>query len=704
MTIPLRTHANAVLVYIFLIFATYPAQAGGPTGMAEAARSTSNDAGSGEWTGFGRTPDEQHYSPLTQISDANVAGLNLAWYFDILGSVLSVSIPLEADGVLYFVSGQGLLRALNAASGRLLWSYDPQTFKTAGQKLRVWGTRGIAYWGGKVYEGLTDGRLIAVDARNGRLVWSVQTTSAADRRYITGAPRIFDGKVIIGHGGGDVGAQRCYVTAYDARNGQKLWRFFITPGDPAEGFENDAMKMAAKTWPAGWWKQSGGGAVWNAITYDSELHRIYLGTGNPSPWNANIRDPAGLDNLFTDSIVALQADTGKYLWHYQTTPGDAWDFDAAEDIELATLLISGKPRKVMMQASKNGFFYLIDRETGKLISAENFTKVTWAKRIDLATGRPIEAPNARYRDGKMMLWPGNAGAHASQPMSFSPRTGLAYIPSYDMPQIYDDEGIDRLKWKAPPVVAVNSGVNMPNGSVPTEFGISALIAWDPVRQKEAWREPLSSGWHGGTVVTAGNLVFHGRADGRFMAYAADTGKVLWTYDSQAGIIAAPISYEVGGRQYISVMTGYTGPGATYGDLSAQYNWQARIQQRRLLTFSLAGGVNLPPQLRADKVLPINDPSYVSNPALEAEGSESYVGHCIWCHGGDAIAGGHAPDLRSSPLISSPESFRAVVQAGALQKDGMPKYDDMTGSEIEAVRQYLRARANRLQTKELEKHN
>jgi quinohemoprotein ethanol dehydrogenase len=409
-----------------------------------------------------------------------------------------------------------------------LWKYDP---KVTGYKMRLaWGSRGMAFWKGKIYAGTQDGRLFAVDATSGKLVWETQTTEPADVRYITGAPRVFNGKVVIGHGGADMGPTRGYVTAYDANTGKQLWRFYVVPGDPAKGFENKAMQMAAKTWRGEWWKFGGGGTVWNSMTYDPEFNRLYLGTGNGDPWNQKIRSPGGGDNLFLCSIVALDADTGEYLWHYQTNPGETWDFNSTMDIVLATLSINGAPRKVLMHAPKNGFFYVIDRENGKLISAQKFAKVTWAERVDLESGRPVEVPGSRYESGEALIWPGSFGAHNWQPMSYSPDTGLVYIPARDLPTYYNDRGVNLESWKPTPLDAlgVRPGFTATQGSgdVAPDTGTGFLLAWDPVRQKEVWRQSDAGVTNGGALSTHGGLVFQGLADGQFVAYDAVSGAAL----------------------------------------------------------------------------------------------------------------------------------------------------------------------------------
>ncbi|MCZ4344168.1 PQQ-dependent dehydrogenase, methanol/ethanol family [Sphingomonadaceae bacterium G21617-S1] len=646
-----------------------------------------------DWPGYGRTYGEQHFSPLADVSDRNISRLGLAWSID-LGPGNPATVPVAADGVLYFSSGLSVIQAVNASTGRQLWSYDPQVGEQAGTKLRpAWGSRGIAYWGGKVYLGTQDGRLIALDGRNGRLIWSAMTVERDDGRYITGAPRIFDGKVIIGHGGADSANVRGYVTAYDATTGRQLWRFFTVPGNPADGFEDKAQEMAAKTWTGQWWKYGGGGTAWNAFAYDAEARTILIGTGNGAPWNQKIRSPGGGDNLFLCSIVALDADTGAYKWHYQINPGETWDYNAAMDIILTDLVIDGRIRKVAMTAPKNGFFYVIDRANGRLISAEKFSRVTWATGINMDTGRPEEVPGARFPDGKgFELWPSYTGAHSWMPMAFNPRTGLAYIPEITTGAVYRDPPVDLDRWKRADRDAHDMGVSLnPRLSDPMQ-NTSSLLAWNPVTQKPAWQVKTIGGWNGGILATGGNLVFQGQLDGRFSAYAANSGKELWHFAAQAAIIAAPISYRAGGRQYVTILVGMgTSPGidkATHGGVEIDY----RSQAKRVLTFVIDGRARLPKPLTVD--LSIEDPGtdYSAEPALAARGTALFASRCSSCHGFDAVSGGTAPDLLRSAVVQSQDTFEAIVRGGALVANGMPKFEELSPDDLGIVRHYLRSRA------------
>jgi len=668
--------------------------------ITHVATALAGDGSDGSWASYGRGFDATHYSPLTEINDGNVDKLGLAWAVDLpVGP--SHSAPLAVDGAIYFSRGSTELVAVDAVTGKLKWKYDTKAAEVAGDKMRMaWGTRGIGFWNNKLYVGTLDGRLLAINADNGTLAWSVDTTiGRGDGRYITGAPLLFDGKVLIGHGGADTAAVRGYVTAYDAQTGKKVWRFYTVPGNPSAGPDGEAsdavMAMAAKTWKGEWWKHGGGGTVWNAMAYDIELDRVYIGTGNGAPWNQAIRSPGGGDNLFLCSIVALDAKTGKYIWHYQLNPGETWDFNAAMDIELATLDIGGKPTKVLLHAPKNGFFYVIHRESGKFISGIQWAHQNWAKNID-KDGRPVELPNARpTTDGQLLInFPGGFGAHNWMPMSFSPKTGLVYIPRQDMPFAYSMHGIDTKTWHASERSGYAVGYAVPDTrQLPpaSKNPLGALVAWNPVAGKEAWSVPMKAPSNGGTLATGGNLVFQGNAEGNFVAYAADTGKVLWSFDAHNGITGQPITFTAGGKQYVSLLTGYGGTGAVVGHDAAKFNWQYRQQHRRLLTFALGGTARLPDNEAIPPLTFVDDPNMKLDDKEVEKGSLAFVA-CFACHGPGAVAGGNAPDLRASPLALSAENFKAVVQGGQLEKLGMPKFDELSDEQVEQIRTFIRFRA------------
>jgi len=645
-----------------------------------------------DWTSYGGDDSEQHYSPLDQITDANIGKLGLAWYYDI-DTFDSYTQPLEVNGVVYFAVGHSIVHALDARTGKLLWQYDPDVAGQPEAKTRMragWGTRGIAYKDGTVFTATRDGRLIAVDAKTGKPRWSVQTLDEAENGYITGPPWVAGDKVVIGFGGADYGPTRGYVTAYDVRTGKKAWRWYVVPGDPAKGFENKAMEMAAKTWTGEWWKYGGGGTVWHAMAYDAKYDRIYLGTGNGWPWNQKIRSPQGGDNLFLSSIVALDAKTGEYVWHYQVNPENSYDFNDAMDIQLVDVEIDGKPRSVLIHAPKNGFFYALDRETGKFISAGEFARQNWAKSIDPTTGRPEINPDSLYPNGKpFIIYPFPNGAHGVAAMAFSPRTGYAYIPVMEGGRVVTDPA-DVRDWQYKAGMFVNTGLGAPPADLKVPPPSSKLVAWDVAKNRIAWSQPQPGVFNGGIMATGGNLIFQGSNEGTLDAYAADTGRKLWSFAARNGILSAPISYAVDGKQYVTVITGFR------SSFPNTPNWDYTQQRRRVLTFTLGGQAKLPEDEQVE--LPIQDgPAFHVDPAKAQVGAGIYGTSCVICHGAGMMAGGAAPDLRKSAVPLDAAAFASVVHDGALMTRGMPSFAVLKPEELEGLRHYIRQRAR--ETKE-----
>jgi quinohemoprotein ethanol dehydrogenase len=652
-----------------------------------------DDSNGRDWPGYGRTYGQQHYSPLHEIDQTTVGSLGLVWAMDLpLGN--SATQPIAVDGMLYFASGLSVIHAVDAVTGKLLWQYDPEVGKAAGMNLRTgWGVRGVAYWQGRVYVGTQDGRLIAIDAKTGKPAWSQQTYDPNMAAYISGAPRVLGGRVLIGYGGSN-GVSRGYITAYDAATGKQLWRFYTVPGDPSKGFENKAMEMAAKTWSGEWWKFGGGGDVWNSIAYDPQSDTVYFGVGSPYPWNHRLRSQGKGDNLFIDSIVAVDGKTGTYKWHYQTVPGDTWDFDATMDIELADLKIDGEMRKVLMQAPKNGFLYVIDRTNGKLISAEPYVPVTWASKIDLVSGRPVEVPGARYDQGKpVSLSPSPLAAHNWLPMAFSPRSGLVYIPAADFKVTFSDPSPD---WKPATDRNTDAGANMIGGPLIGEKPpTGALIAWNPVTQKQVWRADHPTYINGGVLATGGNVVFQGTVDGLFKAYSATDGEQLWSFDTRAPMIAPAITYEAKGTQYVTVLTGLgmaypKNAGALGGPGIERYGLDPRTQARRVLTFAIGGKGALPPRAQAPRAFA--DPGFKPDQARFMPGAMAFTRHCGDCHGSLAVGSTQGPDLRRSPIPLDRPTFVQIVRGGALQAQGMPKFAELSDGELDNIRYYIRAQA------------
>jgi len=651
----------------------------------------------GNWMSYGRTYNEQHFSPLMLISDQNVSRLKLAWYYDLDTNRGQEATPLVIDGVMYFTTAWSKVFALNAATGKLLWSYDPQVpGEWAINACCDVVNRGAAAWAGKIFFGTLDGRLIALDAATGKRAWEVLTIDPHSRYTITGAPRVAAGRVIIGNGGGEFGV-RGYVSAYDVNTGKLIWRFYTVPDDPSKPFETSELAKAAKTWSGKWWTLGGGGTVWNAIAYDPELDLLYIGTGNGTTWAEKYRSPEGGDNLFTCSIIALKLSTGKYVWHYQQDPGDEWDFDSDEDMVLADLAVDGRVSKVLMQAPKNGFFYVIDRANGKLLSAKPFTYVNWATGMDMQTGRPIEAAAARYTGtSPPPIVPGPLGAHSWQPMSYSPITGLAYIPVNDAGFAY--KTADDFKVKS---LAANYGIDPVAAGMPQDPKIKKaildsvkgkLVAWDPVQQKQAWAVERPGPWNGGVLSTAGNLVFEGTAAGTFEAYRATTGEKLWSSVAQTGVMAGPVTYAVNGEQYVAVLAGWGGvfPLAT-GEVSFKSGRVRNIS--RMLVYKLDGKATLPPAPSVEPPVLRAPPSKASTEEIK-RGEANFQRFCAACHGDVAVSGGVLPDLRYSGTISSDQAFSSIVLGGLLREQGMVSFArELKKADVQSIRSYVIFRAH-----------
>ncbi len=668
-----------------------PAQVDGPRIIAA-------DREPGNWMSHGRTYDEQRYSPLDRVNAGNVGQLGMAWTTKLDIDSGTEATPLVVDGVMYTTGAFSIVYAINAATGELLWKYDPKVpAENLGQGCCGPVNRGVAVWQGKVYVGSFDGRLIALDAGTGQPVWSVDTLIDRSKSYsITGAPRIVKGKVLIGNGGAEFGV-RGYVTAYDADTGKQIWRFYTVPGDPKLPPENAAMAKAMKTWDGdGWVKWGGGGTVWDSMAYDPQLDLLYVGTGNGSPWNYQFRSNGKGDNLYVSSILALRPDTGEYVWHYQITPQDQWDFTATQHMILADIEMNGSVRKVIMQAPKNGFFYVLDRTNGKLLSAKNFVPVNWASGIDLQTGRPILTGAADYSKEPKVVQPSFLGGHNWHPMSYSPKTGYVYIPAqYTLAELKAAKVPQFLANKS----VVNFGLDVPD--LPEDPKVlnqirdawsGELIAWDPVKQKVAWKQPYVSAGNGGTLATAGNLVFQGTADGRVVAYRADTGQPLWEHRANSGVMAGPVTYTVNGEQYVAFSVGWggilpllTGPLTNKGKVRAE---------SRVIAFKLGATGELPPP-KAAPVLPTTRQVLTATPEQLVQARGMFNGLCAGCHGLNAISGGVVPDLRY--LDDNKHAAFPAFVSGALINKGMPNFSDILQREdMELLRQYLVKRTRDLQ--------
>ena len=665
-------------------------QASGPRAAADVdtQRIVHADREPGNWLSVGRTYDEQRYSPLKQINERNVGKLGLAWYYDLNTQRGIEGTPLVVDGIMYLTSAWTITVALDARTGKELWRYDPKVPPEWSRYVCCdVVSRGLAVWKGKVIIATLDGRLIALDAKTGTPIWTTLTVDTKQWPYsITGAPRVFNGKVVIGNGGVELGV-RGYVSAYDVNTGKLVWRFWTAPGNPADGFENKAMEAAAKTWSGQWWTQGGGGAVWDSIVYDPELNRIYFGTGNGSPWPHKLRSEGKGDNLFLASIVAVNADTGEYVWHYQMIPEESWDFDVTQPLMLADLKIDGRRRKVIMQAPKHGFFYVIDRLNGKVISAGQFVDHnTFASRIDLKSGRPVLLPAADYADGPQLLTPNAVAAHNWQPMSYSPQTGLVYFPVLENWYVYELES--NYKWQK---FRMSWGTNAPpsekNAAIRAEAQQKQidgyLLAWDPVHQREAWRVPFGKGGNGGTLTTAGGLVIEGNSDQRFAIYRASDGLKLWDMAVQTVPLAGPISYRVDGEQYIAINAG----GASFGFGRGP----ALRAAGRMLAFKLGADGQLPPIPPTPAIPP--PPLNVGGTEEQVKsGQVAYHRVCAQCHGRDAISTNAIPDLRHMTPETRAE-FKDIVLKGTRLQKGMANFSDVISEEeANGISAYLIARA------------
>jgi quinohemoprotein ethanol dehydrogenase len=664
-----------------------------------AANITAKGAGaasSSDWPSYGLDNAETRFSKLNQINAGNAKTLGLAWSYNLESTRGVEATPLVVNGVMYVTASWSVVHAIDARTGKRLWTFDPMVARAAGYK----GccdvvNRGVALFQGKVFVGAYDGRLIALDAVSGNKVWEKDTIIDHTRSYtITGAPRVFKGKVIIGNGGAEYGV-RGYVTAYDANSGEQKWRWFVVPGDPSKPFEDESMAKAAKTWdPSGkYWEGGGGGASWDSFAFDARLNLMYVGTGNGSPWARSKRSPAGGDNLYLASIVALNPDTGKYVWHYQETPGDNWDYTSTQPLILADLKIGKQLRKVILHAPKNGFFFVIDRTNGKFISAKNFVDVNWATGYD-SNGRPIEIAEARSTDKPHDTIPGPYGAHNWHPMSFNPQTGLVYLPAQNVPVNLMDDKNWTFNGNQPGEPHGGLGWNLAmfaNVEAPKSKPFGRLIAWDPVQQKEVWRQEMVSPWNGGTLTTAGNLVFQGTADGRFVAYNAKTGEKLWESATGTGVVAAPATYMIDGRQYVSIAVGW---GGVYGLAQRATDRQG---PGTVYTFALEGKAAMPEFVKYPLHALVAGVKY--DPADVHAGTMLYVNNCVFCHGVPGVdRGGNIPNLgyMDPAVIGNLDKF---IFNGAATARGMPDFTNkLTLAEVDKIKAFIQGTADAIRSK------
>ncbi|HEX4584396.1 MAG TPA: PQQ-dependent dehydrogenase, methanol/ethanol family [Burkholderiaceae bacterium] len=679
-------------------------------GRVDEARLRASPQEPQNWLALGRDRSGAYYSPLADIDEHNVKRLGFAWDYDLGTFRGQEASPVVVDGVMYTSGTWGYVYALNAATGRELWKFDPKVHGQAGRyPCCDLLNRGVAVWDGRVYVAAVDGRLFALDAASGAPIWEVDTIIDHGQQYSsTGAPQIAGRSVVIGNGGGDmgVGGVRGYVSAYDLTSGELRWRFFTVPGAPGAPLEHPELKAASATWdPKRNPQFHGGGTVWDGMAYDPDLNLVYIGTGNAAPYDSRQRGRTRQDNLFVASIIALNADTGRMAWYYQATPGDEWDYDAVQKFVLAELRIGGKPRKVLMQANKNGFFYVLDRASGKLYSARNFATVTWASRVDLKTGRPVLAPAAEYHHGPVLTYPSVLGAHTWPPMSFSPRTGLVYIPVNEAPNVFVDlahnggsvnflDGFFTVNGIIPDKAYDPQSLQPLFGKLPVYDSRrrrapdvhNVLRAWDPTAQKTVWEKTTSDGysvWDGGILSTAGNLVFQGLANGDLCAYTADRGRLLTCIPTGSHLGSAPITYAVDGTQYVAVQAGYGGV-AIYAPIPPTTVASKYLNENRIIAFRLDGGAVPKPPERVEPPVPA-PPQNTAAAQTIAQGERLFTTYCSRCH---VFGPSITPDLRRiDPAVRS--SLNSIVLGGQRAPNGMGRFDDvLSESDLTAISSYL----------------
>ncbi|MDH3733809.1 MAG: PQQ-dependent dehydrogenase, methanol/ethanol family [Gemmatimonadota bacterium] len=643
------------------------------------------------WLTYGGNYYEDRYSLLGQITPDNVGELGLVWSYplELRGGVETT--PLVVDGVMYVTGPWSVVHAIDALTGERLWRHDPGVPRLRG-RLACCDVvnRGAAVYEGKVFVGTIDGRLVALDAHTGEPIWDVVTVDQGEAYTITGAPRVVAGNVVIGNGGAEYGV-RGYVTAYDADDGSLVWRTYTVPGNPADGFESEALRMAAETWSGEWWVAGGGGTAWDAMAYDPELGLLYVGTGNGSPWSRHLRSPGGGDNLFLSSILALDATTGEYRWHFQTTPGDHWDYTATQQLILADIEFEGALRRVIMQAPKNGFFYVIDRETGEFLSGEPYATLNWAEGLDVETGRPNETPEAVDGTQFKLIAPTPLGGHNWQPMSYNHDLGLVYIPMQEAWTMQADE--PEWVYEEPEIsgdtvqsAAWNIGISMQGADRPSG---GYLLAWDPMAQEPRWTVELAGFWNGGTMTTSTGLVFQGGGDGRFVAYDAASGDPLWEAPTGIGILAAPVTYTIDGTQYVTIAAGWGGArgrsGAPYGD-AADFD-----QKGRIFTFAPGGTAEMPdPPRRRELFVP--EVELPTDAATLMAGARVYGEYCGSCHGAGGGSNGAMPSLHRATGLTH-RNFHRIVLEGIREEEGMPSYAGvLTEEEVTQIHAYVVSRA------------
>ncbi len=668
-----------------LVFTVHPstAEIGAPAPHQNPSNRLVNASAEEEsWLSHGRTYSEQRHSPLRQITPHNVSRLGLAWSFETGTRRGLEATPLIVDGVLYATGSWSVVYALDAKSGRLLWRYDPKVPREVGRKACCdVVNRGVAYFDGRIYLGVLDGRLLALDANTGARVWEVMTVDPTLDYTITGAPRIVKGKVIIGNGGAEFGV-RGYFGAYDAKTGAALWRFYTVPASPENPPEHPELELAARTWSKdSMWEAGLGGTVWDSMAFDPELDLLYIGVGNSSPYNRKVRSPGGGDNLFLSSILAVRPDSGRMVWYYQTTPGENWDYTATQHMILAELELKGQRRKVLMQAPKNGFFYVLDRATGELLSADKLQPINWASHVDLETGRPVETGAGEWADSTGYVVPSVAGVHNWHPMSYSPKTGLVYVPT--LSNVWPFMAKKDFRYQPG---SFNTGEDFPALAGIARYALpicspAHLTAWDPVERRRVWQIDHQHPSNAGVLSTAGELVFQGRGDGAFVAYHAITGEKLWESLGGVGIIAAPVSYAIDGEQFVAVLAGLG------GSLAVNPLAFPNRNEGRILAYKLDGDAALP-AVRPRETKRVTARRITASKELLDRGSERFQSHCARCHGFEARGMAGFPDLRHSTSAVH-DAWDDIVLRGAFRGKGMAGFSDvLSEADSRAIEAYV----------------
>jgi len=685
-----------------------------PAGSLDAARLQAADSEPQNWFTGGRDKDGTYFSPLAAIDAKNVKRLGFAWQYD-LGDPMrgQEATPLVIDGVMYTSGTWGYVYAVDAATGKQLWRYDPKPDYFIGRNPCCdLVNRGVAVWKGKVYVASVDGRLHALDASTGKNLWEADTIVDHKLPYSSsGAPQIAGSVVAIGNSGADMGhgSVRGYVSAYDLDSGALKWRFFTVPPAVGQAYENPELAAADKTWdPHRKPEFSGGATVWDGFAYDAKLNLLYFGTANAAPYDLRQLGPKKLDGLYATCIIAVDADSGRMAWYYQETPHDSWDYDAVQKMILTEIMADGAPRPVIMQASKNGFFYVLDRKTGKLLSAKNYAFINWATHVDMQTGRPVTTAAADWYGTAKNIYPSWMGAHTWNPMSYSAQTRLVYIPVIDAPTIWIDllhngskvkyiEGFFTVQGLIPDDTYDAKDSARLYGRVPDERVIRAMRhvkpvrelirAWDPVAEKVVWEHETSSGirgYDGGVMSTAGNLVFQGRGSGELWVYAADTGKVLKVVKTGSHIMAAPMTYSVNGEQYVAVQAGYGGTPISVGPIppsSAALKYQ---NINRIIAFKLGGGQVPTPPAREEPAFS-QPPIETATRAQIDAGEVVFISQCSRCH---QLGPSITPDLRRLN-DGLHVAFKDILLKGVLAPAGMERFNDLLSEQdADNVHAYL----------------